>query len=482
MPTLAEKIVAKKEQLVGIKDRLTEIKGLIEEADEPVSEEIMDEVNTLSDEETSIIKSIESLEKIETGIIATVTPAIIARRDQHKSGDSEDNKDLLFKAATAQFIAHVSKSRPDAVAANIYKGDDRVEAVLKTAVAPADSTTSGWAAELVRQSYGAFLDDLRGVSVFAALRAQSMALDFAGGSTLKVPRRDLSGSHGTDLAGAFVGELGVIPVKKMGLTSQTLSRYKMAVISTMSEEIMSQAVPSIEAIIRKGMIDDTAQAIDTALLDASAAVAGVRPAGLAAGVTLTASTGATSANIIADLKVLLTAMSTANLGAKPVLIMNTQRLLGLSTVTNAVGQFAYRDEIASGLLMGIPVVASTHVPAATVLIVDADSFVSATDMPEFKLSDQTVLTMANSDGTAPTQAGDATDFTAGDLGTAEQVPPKGGIIVDGNGTGAPTGTSTTNYQAMSMYQQNAVALRMILPMSWGLVRSGSVAGLKTVGW
>jgi len=132
--------------------------------------------------------------------------------------------------------------------------------------------------------------------------------------------------------------------------------------------------------------------------------------------------------------------------------------------------------------MGIPVIASTHVPAASVMIVDADSFVSASGTPEFKLSDQTVLTMANADDTAPTQAGADNDFTAGDLGTAEQVPPKGGIIVGGDGTGAPAGTSMTNYQAMSMYQQDAVALRMIMPLSWGTIRTGSVAALSGVAW
>ena len=482
MATIAEKLTAKEDRLIGIKDRLVEIKGLIEDADEDVSAELMEEVDTLTADEEATIKSIESLKKIEAGLAAKAAPAVVKHIDKHVSEDAAGNKDILFKSATAQFIAHVTKQHPSAVADSVYKGDDRVAAVVKSAVAPADTTTAGWAAELVDSSTAAFLDDLRGVSVFAALRASSMALDFGKSNSIKIPRRDLSGTHGTDMAGSFVGELGVIPVKKLGLTSQTLNRYKMAVISTMSSEIMDQSIPSIEAIIRRAMVDDTAQALDNALLDASAAVAGVRPAGLMHGVTATASSGATSTNVITDLKVLLTALSTANLGAKPVLIMNTQRLLGLSTVTNSVGQMMFRDEIASGRLMGIPVIASTHVPAASVMIVDADSFVSASGTPEFKLSDQTVLTMANADGSAPTQAGADSDFTAGDLGTAEEVPPKGGIIVNGDGTGAPAGTSMTNYQAMSMYQQDAVALRMIMPLSWGTIRTASVAALSGVAW
>ena len=482
MATIAEKIEQKKARLVSIKDRLTEIKGLVEAADEEVNDEMSGEIDTLSTEEQAVIKSIESLEKIEAGLASKAAPAVIKHRDNHKSGDKEDNKDLIFKQVTSQFVAHVTKSRPEQVAQELYKGDDRVAAVVKTAVGPANTTETGWAAELVRESYGAFLDDLRGVSVFAALRANTMALDFGNSSSIKIPRRDLSGSHGTDLAGSFVGELGVIPVKKLGLTSQTLTRNKMAVISTMSSEIMEQSTPSIEAIIRKAMIDDTAQALDNALLDTAAAAAGIRPAGLLNSVTGTASGGATSANIITDLKTLLTKLSTANLGAAPILIMNTQRLLGLSTVTNAVGQFAFRDEIASGRLLGIPVIASSHVPAQVIVAVDGDSFVSAAGTPEFKLSDQAVLTMANADGTAPTQAGDATDYTGGDTGTAEQVPPKGGIIVTGDTGGKPSGTAVAGYQAMSMYQQDAVAIRMIMGLSWGLVRAGSVATITGAAW
>jgi len=479
MATIAEKIVAKKEQLVGIKDRLTEIKGLIEAADEDVNEEMMAEVNTLSEEEAAIIKSIDSLGKIEAGLAAKAAPAVIKQRDNAKGND---NKDVLFKMATANFVAHVTKSRPDQVAAELYKGDDRIEAIAKSAVGPANTTEAGWAAELVQEGYGAFLDDLRGVSVFAALRAQSLSLDFGSNASIKIPSRKTSGAHGVDLAGAFVGELGVIPVKKMGISTQTLTRNKMAVISTMSSEIMEQSTPSIEAIIRRGMIDDTAQALDAALLDNSAAVAGIRPAGLMHSVSATASAGDTSADIITDLKVLITAMQSANLGSSPVLIMNTQRLLGLATVTNAVGQFVFRDEIASNRLMGIPVISSSHVPAAEVIVVDSDSFASANGAPEFKVSDQTVLTMANSDGTAPSQAGDADDYTGGGLGTAEQVPAKGGIIVGGDTTGAPAGAAVAGYQAMSMYQQDAVALRMIMPLSWGLIRVGSVAAIGGVNW
>ena len=480
--SISQKIEQKTDRLASIKDRLVELKGLVEEANEELTEEQVSEIDALSDEEASVIKSIDTLRKIEAGLAAKAAPTSMAAPMQVTHANKSDDQDVMFKGLVSQVMAHVNRQHPLEVAKSLYSGDDRVEAVVKAAVAPASTDVPAWAGALTRTGYEAFLEDLRGVSVFGGLRATSTNWNFGNLTSLTVPRRDLSGTHGTDLAGAFTGELGVIKVAKMALSSTTLNRYRMAVISAASEDALALSTPDLEALIRRNMIADTAQAIDAALLDNSAAVAGVRPAGLMNGVTATASSGATSADIITDIKVLLNAMTTANLGARPVLVMNNARLLGLSTITNAVGQFAFRSEVASGTLLGVPVIASSYVPAGTVLAIDAESFVSAQSAPEFKVSDQTVLTMANASGVAPTQAGAATNYSGGALGTAEQVKPKGGIIVGGDTTGAPTGASVTGYQAMSMYQQAAVAIRMQVGLSWGSMRSGSVAALSNVAW
>jgi len=127
-------------------------------------------------------------------------------------------------------------------------------------------------------------------------------------------------------------------------------------------------------------------------------------------------------------------------------------------------------------------ISSTNVPSAQVIIVDAASFAAANDTPVFTVSDQAVLTMANADGTAPTQAGVATDGTGGALGTAGQVPAGGGIAVAGSDATAIAGTSTTNVQAVSMFQTNSTAIRMILPTSWGMNRPNLVNRITGVAW
>ena len=474
MSGIAEKLNAQNERLTAIKDELFILKELMDNTDENLTDEQMDSVQTLSEEQDSVIKRIESLEKIEQGLAAKAVPVQKTAATGGAFPRQEKGGSLLAKAATVKLISHLERKSEDQVLAERYKEDDRVGAIMKTAVSPANSYTAGWAAELVEQDTGAFLTDLEPVSVFAALRARSIALDFGRAESIKIPRRNV-GDRGVQPA--FVGEGGVIPVGQMALGSQTLSRYKVAVISAWTNELAQMSTPQIEALVRQGILDDTAWKLDQALLDAVAAVNGVRPAGLLNGVTIGKSEGDTAADIIADLKVLIDAMVSANLGANPALVMNNSRLLGLSTVMNATGSFMFRDEVRSGTLLGVPVITSSNVPSDLVMIVDCNSLAIANASPDFSVSDQTSLTMANADGTAPTQAGAASDYTGGAIGTEGQVNRQGGLVIEG-----ATGDSAVGMTALSMYQTNQTAIRMILPTSWGLVRDGAVAAINTVSW
>lgn len=493
--SIAEKIQAKQERLVAVKDRLTELKQLVGDADEELDDDQMEEIDSLSDEQESLIKSIESLQKIESGLSRKAVPAGSTRQTVPATVKKEEKGgSLLIKSMTAALIAKMTDTPVSEVINEVYGTDDRIKAVSKvylsrtgnfrgkTAVDAADTTTPGWAAELVDNDLRGFLDELAPVSVYGRLLTYGSGLDFGSSNSVTIPRRNRSNqNNGAEIGGSWVGEGGVIPVKQMAIASRTLNRYKLAVISAFTNELMQQSVPSIEGLVRASIIEDTSLVIDSALLDDSGVVAGVRPAGLLFGVTPVASAGGTADDIITDLKALLGAMSSIN-GARPVLIMNSNRLLGLSTVTTAAGGFMFRDEVGNGRLLGVPVIASTTVPADEVIMIDAASFVGANASPQFAVTDQATLVMANADATAPTQAGAATDHTGGALGTEEQVPPDGGIIVTGDTTGAPAGASVAGYMAQSMFQQYQTAVRMVLPASWGLTRDGSVAALSGVDW
>ncbi len=130
------------------------------------------------------------------------------------------------------------------------------------------------------------------------------------------------------------------------------------------------------------------------------------------------------------------------------LIMNGARELGVRTVTTTTGDRAY-PEIAQGNLLGIPHIVSGNCAAAEVYSINNSSFWTAYDAPIFDISNTAVLHMED---TAPDPIG-----TSG-------VP---------NVVAAP---------ARSLFQTDSVAIRMKLPVTWAMVRTGMVDGINAVAW
>jgi hypothetical protein len=205
--------------------------------------------------------------------------------------------------------------------------------------------------------------------------------------------------------------------------------------------------------------------LDSVLTDpANAAIAGIRPASPWNGAATQASAGDTQANILTDLRFLLDTLSAANAGRAPRIIMNPARLSGLSMLTNANGSFVFREELAQGTLMGVPLIISTNCPADHVFIIDLADFGTAFGTPEFDVSEQATLVMADDDGVAPTMADTNAISDGGSL-----------HVSDAAGTVPPT-------VVRSVFQTWEVALRMVLPISWGMMRPNTVAYLTAVSW
>src|SRR5262249_38097628 len=146
------------------------------------------------------------------------------------------------------------------------------------------------------------------------------------------------------LAGDFVGEAKPIPVKKAALGAKTIMPHKMAVITAFSRQIAEQSTPAIEPILRTMLLNDTRATVDIKLLDTNDATT-ERPPGLqslATGADTAASTGNTTAQMIADLRGRLDRITSLNMGARLVWVMHPSRLVGLSFATNATGAFQFK--------------------------------------------------------------------------------------------------------------------------------------------
>jgi hypothetical protein len=166
-----------------------------------------------------------------------------------------------------------------------------------------------------------------------------------------------------------------------------------------------------------------------------------------AGLTPTAGGGFNA--LVADIKQLIGALAAVNSMRRLTWLMHPSQKVSISFAQSALGTFPFAAEIENNMLAGYPVIVSSTVPLATVILVDAADFVSLSgDDPRFEVSDQATLHME-----------DTTPLAIGTPGT----PP------------------TVAAPVRSMFQTDSLALRMILPMNW-IMRRPVISWVAAVTW
>lgn len=359
--------------------------------------------------------------------------------------------DHLARALAAWTKSHVLKEPVDKVLRDGYGNDEMTNIVLRAAVNPAMTTVATWAAELVQTSNVDYLDRLIPNFIFPQLKAMGPSYTFGNNGVLKIPVR----ANTPTLAGAWVGEGAAKPVKRMSFSTVSLTPTKLSVISTFSEEMATYGMPSIEGIIRQAMSDDTGIALDTYLIDNVAASAGIRPAGLLNGVTpITASAATpTLAAMVADLKALVAAITAAGGGGRgPIaILLNPAQALALNFVQTTTGDFAFSSAEQAAAKFGVRFIVSATVPAGRVIAVDAADFATALgDVPRFAVSTEATL---HEEDTTPLA-----------LATGAQ------------------GSGVLATPMRSLFQTDAVAIRMSLYVSWVMRRASMVQTIASVIW
>lgn len=361
---------------------------------------------------------------------------------------------LFIRHCVAIALAHVTKKPLDVVMQERYGhyGDFDVtkechDWFVRAATAPATLTTVGWAAELATTQYGEFFDALMPGGIYGPLSPRGFRATLGRYAQISMPTRQTTPT----VAGSFVGEGAPIPVRQAAFVAVTLGLKKMAVIVSYTREIAEHSTPQIEGILRQLIQDDTQIAVDTVLIDATAASA-IRPAGLRNGVAATTATaGGGFAALVGDIKALIGVLAAANSLRSPVWIMNPVQQVSVSLTQNAGGDFPFKAEINGNVLQGYPVIVSSTVPAGLVILIDAADFMSVTgDDPRFDVSDQATL---HFEDTTPLQIA----------------------------TGAQ-GSGVLATPTRSLFQTDSLALRMILPMNWAMRRTGVIAWTQAVTW
>ena len=321
--------------------------------------------------------------------------------------------------------------------------------VLRAAVNPANTTVATWAAEFIQTDVQPFLDRLMADSIYLPLANSGVRYTFGNAGVLKIPVR----ANTPTLAGAWTGEGSAKPVKRASFTTVTLSPTKLSVISTFTEEMALYSPQSIEQIIRQAMSDDTSMALDAYLIDNVAASTGVRPAGLLNGVTPITASAATLATdkMRADLNALAAAIEASGGGRNIVYIMNPAQARSLATAVTTTGDFLFGDASQATARFGGKLIVSATCPAAKVIAIDAADFATATgDSPRFAVSTDATL---HEEDTTPLA-----------LATGAQ------------------GSGVLATPMRSLFQTDAVAVRMSMYVTWGMRRAGMVQTIAAVGW
>ncbi|MEP3635363.1 MAG: phage major capsid protein [Shimia thalassica] len=335
-----------------------------------------------------------------------------------------------------------------------------VEAVLKSDSHTATTLRPTWGEELASDLTAAFIEDVGVASVYGPLAAAGQSFEFGRARSVSFPWRD----QNTPIPASWVAENATLPVKDGRFDSSTLNRHKLAVLVSLSDEIVDASVSNLLQIVRSAVVRDTAEAVDQHLTSDDTAISGVRPAGLLQGAANQPSAGNTIAQITTDLKY-LASQAIAGRYIRPVLIMHPLRVLGLKMATASDGYFPFRQEIeAFGTIFGVPIIASESAPLDRVAIVSSGDFYTAADTPEFRASQDASIVMLNDDGTDPTM----TATNAVDTGGSVKVSDAADVV------GGPA-------QVVSAFQQGLTVVRIVQPMSWVLVRPAA-AFVSGVDW
>lgn len=238
---------------------------------------------------------------------------------------------------------------------------NRVETVLKAAVAAGTTTSADFAALVEPQLMASeFIELLRPQTILGKLSGVRNVPQ-----NIRIPRA----TSGT--TANWIGEGKPAPVTNAAFSDLEVGAHKLGAIAVFTEDLLRRSEPAAEALVRDDLIATCVQAVDVAFITSTnAGVAGVKPASVANGATSAAASGTTAAKVRDDVKAAYGAMVAANQPiASGVWIMHPTTALALSMMTNAttgLREFPGINFVDGGTFEGLPVVISTNVPGEPV--------------------------------------------------------------------------------------------------------------------
>jgi HK97 family phage major capsid protein len=385
------------------------------------------------------------LARLDTLIAANVkTAAPIAGKTQAEGtasrsaayvkhvGDEEKFKGQNFtRGVIAKAVARLENKQPVEVAmARWGKAAPRFVETMKAAVAGGGSGSGEWGAELVTmENYEAdFIEFLYSMTVFDKLGLREIPANVT-----------IKGQDGAS-TGYWVGQSKAIPVTTADFFNVSLTPLKVAALAVVSNELMQDSSPSAELLVRDSLARASAQRVDQTFISSSAAVAGVSPAGILAGVTGTAASGTTADALRADIKTLYASFIAAKNASDLRLVMNPALAKSVSLMVNALGQSEFPGlNTGGGTLLGDQVVTGDNVGATSMILLKPSDI--------YRIGDTGI------------------DIRISDVATVEQ---------DTVPTGATDTPAAATLNITSMFQEESSAIRVIRRINFAKRRASAV--------
>lgn len=311
------------------------------------------------------------------GAAGTEPAVAAASRDIRRSSGIQATSNMpkgigVARMAIAMYKAAGSAEVAAQIAKRLWPDNPELELTLRTGVDAGDTTTSGWASQLVpaaQQMMNEFLDLLRAATIMGRIPGlRKVPFNVA------VPVMTGGGSFN------WVGEAAGKPVTSQTFTSVTLRWAKAAGIIVITEELARFSSPSAELIIRDDMVKGLTRFFDAQFVGTGAEVSNVSPAGILNGISPTATTGTSAATFRTDMNNMLNNFTANHVDPSGiVLLMSATQALALSLMVTDLGVPLFPNiNTSGGSILGFPTIVSEAV-GAKIIALNAQDILVAED-------------------------------------------------------------------------------------------------------
>jgi HK97 family phage major capsid protein len=472
MKTIAEQIAAFEAKRVATMARMNEIQSKAIEAGRSKEPAEKEEFDTLSGEIDAIDAELKDLRQLEKQVVAGATvvdkaagctPEGASAARGGARGVDVPNGAIRVESRLEKgipFVRYVSalvrgKGIPQLAMqiadANAHwkETSPEVALVLKAAVAAGDTTTAGWASELVynQNLASAFLEYLRPQTILGKIQGMT-----------QVPFNVRWGTQTGGATGYWVGQGAPTPVSKLTTGSDSLGIAKAAGLVVLDKELIMSSSPAAELLVRNDLAKTIAQFLDVQFIAPDyAAVANVSPASITNGVDPTAASGTAAANLRTDAQNLFATFDSNNLeGPEFVWITTPKVARAMSLMLTSLGEPLYPTVTPfGGTFMGYPLIVSLSSMQVGSPVTGEGNLLVLLHAPSIAMADEGGITI------------DASEEAA--------------IQMLDNPTNTSTG-STTATTMVSMFQTNSVALRATRFINWKKRRTFAVQYIKDAAY